>query len=77
MNQEPVTATVVTPSAPPLDEHAEASAAASGSKMGSKIGKLFGASDETKAKLETSGAKASVAMNKGLKKAQNLMGMKK
>mmetsp|Transcript_22377 Transcript_22377/g.33490 ORF Transcript_22377/g.33490 Transcript_22377/m.33490 type:complete len:361 (+) Transcript_22377:115-1197(+) len=84
VNAEPIAATVVSPSAPPLSAdddddslNAEASAAASGSKMGTKIGSLFGASDQTKAKLETTGAKASIAMNKGFRKAQNLLAGKK
>ena len=80
----------VTPSAPPVPPQAngnqnssglsidrEAEAVAKGSAFGAKIGKLFNASDTTKSKLETAGAKANVAVNHGFTKAQQMMGFKK
>ena len=70
---EPIQATVVPPpSAPPLDNDNDQSAAASGSAFGAKIGKMFNANPETQAKLESTGAKASAAMSSGLKKAKKM-----
>lgn len=78
------------PSAPPASAQAssnennsglsidqEAEAVAKGSAFGAKIGKLFNASDTTKSKLETAGAKANLAVNQSLTKAQQMMGFKK
>jgi len=86
---EPIyaTATVVDdpePSAPPaagachntntsLDD--EAKAAASGVKFGGKLGNVFKVNDETKVKLENTGAKASVAANKGIKAFKKMAGL--
>lgn len=88
----PIQATVVTPSAPPMTSHngssdgggggltidQEADAVAKGSAFGAKIGKMFHATDTTQAKLETAGAKANVAVNQGITKAQQMFaGFKK
>eukprot|EP00557_Chaetoceros_sp_GSL56_P005074 CAMPEP_0176498502 /NCGR_PEP_ID=MMETSP0200_2-20121128/12359_1 /TAXON_ID=947934 /ORGANISM="Chaetoceros sp., Strain GSL56" /LENGTH=368 /DNA_ID=CAMNT_0017896721 /DNA_START=358 /DNA_END=1464 /DNA_ORIENTATION=- len=56
-----------------LDE--DTKAAASGVKIGGKIGTLFNASDQTKAKIENVGAKASVAANKGLRQFKKMTGL--
>ena len=77
--QEPVFATVVEPSAPPMpaqndDLDAEAKAAATGTKIGGKIGKLVNANDKTKVRLETTAAQASVAANKGFKAMKKMAG---
>lgn len=74
------------PSAPPLntihqqqDESSsldeDTKAAASGVKIGGKIGSLFHADDNTKARLENVGAKASVAANKGIKQIKKMAGL--
>lgn len=75
------------PSAPPLntsiqqqqDESSsleeDTKAAASGVKIGGKLGSLFHADDKTKAKLESAGAKASVAANKGIRQIKKMTGL--
>eukprot|EP01083_Nonionella_stella_P090971 254273_1 len=73
---EAIPASVVQPSAPPLptagtNGDKETKAAATGISLGGKIGSIFGASDKTKAKLETGGAKTSIALHnafEGVKK---------
>ena len=77
----PVTPTA--PAAPPFynDENDslddETSAVAKGSAFGAKIAKLFNANQSTQSKMETAGVKASVAINQGMKKAQEKVGFKK
>ena len=53
----------------------EAKAAASGVKFGGKLGNVFKVNDETKVKLENTGAKASVAANKGIKAFKKMAGL--
>ena len=78
--QEPVYATVVEPSAPPMSAQndeldGEAKAVASGVKFGGKIGKLVNADDKTKVKLESTAAKANVAANKGIQAMKKMAGI--
>jgi hypothetical protein len=78
--QEPIYATVVEPSAPPMPAYddgadGEAKAAASGAKIGAKLGNMVNATDKTKVKLESTAAKASVAANKGFKALKQMTGI--
>lgn len=63
------------PSSMDDDDDDEAKAAASGVKFGGQIGKLFHANEKTKVKLETVGAKASVAANKGIQQIKKMTGI--
>ena len=81
--QEPVYATVVEPSAPPMpnnvnnDLDREAKAAANGTKIGGKLSKLVNADEKTKVRIESTAAKAGVAASKGLSAVKKMAGLKK
>lgn len=78
---EPIPASLVQPTAPPLPTtetsgEKAAKAAATGMSLGGKIGNIFGASDKTKTKLETSGAKTSVAFHNAFEGVKKMAGKK-